>query len=97
LKNLARTCAKAKTAFYTHQAQRIAGFAVSRYWHRSNLMNYICKAALVETLGVSTRTLENWIASLGFPAPLHVQGSRLAFFKLSAVEAWFASQLEGQE
>lgn len=60
-------------------------------------MDYICKAALVETLGISTRTLENWISSLGFPAPLHVQGSRLAFFKLSAVETWFASQLEGQE
>lgn len=60
-------------------------------------MDYICKAALVENLGISTRTLENWIATLGFPAPLHVHGSRLAFFKLSAVQAWFESQLEGQE
>lgn len=60
-------------------------------------MDIISKAALVETLGISNRTLENWISGLGFPAPLHVQGSRLAFFKLSAVEAWFASQLERQE
>lgn len=60
-------------------------------------MDYICKATLVETLGISTRTLENWIATLGFPAPLHVHGSRLAFFKLSAVDAWFEAQLESQE
>lgn len=60
-------------------------------------MDYICKANLVETLGISTRTLENWIASLDFPAPLHVNGSRLAFFKLSAVQAWFENQMEGQQ
>lgn len=59
-------------------------------------MDYICKAALVESLGISTRTLENWISSLGFPPPLHVHGSRLAFFKLSAVRAWFDAQLEDQ-
>lgn len=59
-------------------------------------MEYICKAALVERLGVSTRTLENWIASRGFPSPMHVNGSRLAYFKLSAVDAWLASQLEGK-
>lgn len=58
-------------------------------------MNYIHKAALVKSLGVSSRTLENWIASRGFPAPLHLKGSRLAFFKISAVEAWFESQAEG--
>lgn len=58
-------------------------------------MDYICKAALVERLGISTRTLETWIATQGFPGPLHVPGSRLAFFKLSAVEAWFERQLEG--
>lgn len=60
-------------------------------------MTFLSKAALVEALGISTRTLENWISSRGFPAPMHVHGSRLAFFKLSAVEAWFESQLEGQE
>jgi predicted DNA-binding transcriptional regulator AlpA len=59
-------------------------------------MDYICKAALVESLGISTRTLENWIANQSFPAPLHVPGSRLAFFKLSAVAAWFETQLENQ-
>ena len=59
-------------------------------------MDYICKAALVERLGISTRTLENWIATLGFPAPLHVQGSRLAFFKLSDIQAWLDAQLGGE-
>jgi len=60
-------------------------------------MNYIHKAALVKSLGVSSRTLENWIASRGFPAPLHLKGSRLAFFKLSEVEAWFESQSGGKQ
>ena len=60
-------------------------------------MNYIYKAALVESLGISTRTLESWIAARGFPAPLMVNGSRLAFFKLSAVDAWFEAQLERQQ
>lgn len=58
-------------------------------------MKFIYKSALVDMLGISTRTLENWIATRGFPAPLHVSGSRLAFFKVSAVEAWLEEQLEG--
>lgn len=58
-------------------------------------MNYIFKAALVQKLGISTRTLENWISSRGFPAPLHIKGSRLSFFKLAEVEAWLEEQLEG--
>lgn len=61
------------------------------------LMHYIYKTALVERLGISTRTLENWIVSRGFPAPLHINGSRIAFFKLSAVEAWFEDQLGGRQ
>lgn len=52
-------------------------------------MDDIYKATLVERLGIYTRTLEVWIATLSFPAPPHVHGSRLSFFKLSAVQAWF--------
>jgi predicted DNA-binding transcriptional regulator AlpA len=57
-------------------------------------MDYICKSALVERLGISPRTLENWIATHGFPPPLHVHGSRLAFFRLSAIQTWFEQELE---
>lgn len=59
-------------------------------------MNYIFKARLVQTLGVSARTLENWIATRGFPAPLHIRGSRLSYFKVAAVQAWLEEQLEGK-
>lgn len=59
-------------------------------------MDYMSKSALVKRLGISPRTLENWVSTKGFPRPLHVHGSRLAFFKLSAVQAWFETELEGQ-
>lgn len=62
----------------------------------SDSMDYMSKSALVKRLGISPRTLENWISARGFPRPLHVHGSRLAFFKLSAVQAWFEAELEGQ-
>lgn len=55
---------------------------------------FIFKSALVEALGVSTRTLDNWIAQRGFPAPRHISGSRLSFFRVADVEAWMESQLE---
>lgn len=60
-------------------------------------MNYIFKAALIQKLGISTRTLENWISDRGFPAPLHIKGSRLSFFKLADVEAWLEHQLGGEQ
>jgi predicted DNA-binding transcriptional regulator AlpA len=56
--------------------------------------NFINKAALVESLGISIRTLENWVAYRGFPSPRHVCGSRLAFFKVTDVEAWMEQMLE---
>ncbi len=59
---------------------------------------FIPKSELVNTLGISTRTLENWIAQRAFPAPLHLAGSRLSFFDMVAVQAWLERELnsEGQ-
>ena len=59
---------------------------------------FIPKSALVEALGISTRTLENWIAQRAFPAPRHLAGSRLSFFCVAEVEAWLERELseEGQ-
>lgn len=54
---------------------------------------FIPKSALVEALGVSTRTLENWIAQRAFPAPRHLAGSRLSFFDVAEVEAWLEREL----
>ena len=56
--------------------------------------NYIHKAALVEALGVSTRTLENWCAHRDFPKARRLAGSRLAFFRVADVEAWLDLALE---
>lgn len=56
--------------------------------------NYISKSALAEALGISLRTLENWVTQRGFPAPRHIAGSRLAFFKVADVEAWMEHALE---
>lgn len=55
---------------------------------------FIYKTALVETLGISTRTLENWIAHRGFPRPRHILGSRLSFFNLAEVEDWMEDALK---
>ena len=55
---------------------------------------FIFKAALAKTLGISLRTLENWVAHRGFPAPRHISGSRLSFFKVTEVEAWLVRKLE---
>ncbi|MCO5119742.1 MAG: helix-turn-helix domain-containing protein [Burkholderiaceae bacterium] len=58
---------------------------------------FIPKSALVEALGISTRTLENWIAQRGFPAPRHISGSRLVFFHVADVEAWLEDELGAGE
>lgn len=55
---------------------------------------FIFKSALAETLGVSTRTIELWVAQRGFPAPRHVTGSRLSYFKVADVEAWLERELD---
>lgn len=54
---------------------------------------FIPKSELVDTLGISTRTLENWIAQRAFPAPRHLAGSRLSFFDVAEVEAWLEREL----
>lgn len=58
---------------------------------------FIFKSALAETLGVSVRTIELWVAQRGFPAPRHISGSRLSFFKVSDVEAWLERELEAED
>lgn len=58
---------------------------------------YIYKTALAEALGVSTRTLENWVAQRGFPAPRHINGSRLSFFRVADVEVWMECQLKQED
>lgn len=58
---------------------------------------FIFKTALAEALGVSTRTLENWVTQRGFPAPRHISGSRLSYFRVTDVEAWMEQQLEQEE
>ena len=58
---------------------------------------FIYKTALAEALGVSVRTLENWVAHRAFPAPRHLTGSRLAFFKVEDVEAWMEKALALEE
>jgi len=58
---------------------------------------FIFKTALAEALGISTRTLENWVAQRGFPKPRHISGSRLCFFRVAEVEAWMERQLEQED
>jgi excisionase family DNA binding protein len=57
------------------------------------MKNFTCKSALADTLGVSVRTLETWVTHRGFPAPRHLYGSRLAYFKVDEVEAWMEQEL----
>lgn len=56
--------------------------------------NHIQKSAMAAFLGISERTLENWVANRGFPAPRHIVGSHIAFFKVTEVEAWLVRELE---
>ena len=58
---------------------------------------FIHKSALVEALGISERTLENWIAHRNFPSPQKIFGSRISFFSVADVESWLEVNLEGGE
>jgi len=58
--------------------------------------NFIHKSALADTLGISTRTLENWCVHRDFPKALRVPGSRLVFFRVSEVDAWLQRTLEAE-
>jgi predicted DNA-binding transcriptional regulator AlpA len=57
---------------------------------------FIPKAALVESLGVSTRTLENWCSKRDFPSARRLAGSRLVFFCIAEVEAWLEAALDAE-
>jgi len=59
--------------------------------------NYIHKSALVDALGISTRTLENWCAHRAFPKARRLTGSRLVFFCVAEVEAWLEQALEADD
>ena len=56
--------------------------------------NFIYKSALVEALGISTRTLENWCVHRDFPKARRLPGSRLVFFCIAEVNAWLERTLE---
>ena len=58
--------------------------------------NFIRKSALVESLGISSRTLENWCLHRDFPKARRPPGSRLAFFSIAEVDAWLARVLEAE-
>jgi len=58
--------------------------------------NFIHKSTLVETLGISTRTLENWCVHRDFPKARRVPGSRLVFFCVAEVDAWLERTLEAE-
>ena len=61
-----------------------------------NMENFINKSALVETLGISTRTLENWCVHRDFPKARRLPGSRLVFFCIAEVDAWLDRTLEAE-
>jgi predicted DNA-binding transcriptional regulator AlpA len=56
--------------------------------------NFINKSALVDALGISTRTLENWCVHRNFPKARRLSGSRLVFFCIAEVDAWLELALE---
>jgi predicted DNA-binding transcriptional regulator AlpA len=58
--------------------------------------NFIHKSALVETLGISIRTLENWCVQRDFPKARRLPGSRLVFFCVAEVDAWLERTLEAE-
>ena len=58
--------------------------------------NFINKTALADVLGVSLRTIELWVTRRGFPAPRHINGSRLSFFRVAEVEAWLERELNAE-
>ena len=61
-----------------------------------NMENFINNSALVETLGISTRTLENWCVHRDFPKARRLPGSRLVFFCIAEVDAWLDRTLEAE-
>ncbi len=58
--------------------------------------NFIQKSALAETLGISSRTLENWCILRNFPKARRLPGSRLVFFCIAEVDAWMELTLKAE-
>jgi predicted DNA-binding transcriptional regulator AlpA len=58
--------------------------------------NFINKTALVEALGISNRTLENWCVHRDFPRARRLPGSRLVFYSIAEVDAWLERTLEAE-
>lgn len=95
----ARRCAKAKSGSYTkgaRQRRRAPVRPAAVKTAQTIMENFIHKSALVETLGISTRTLENWCVHRDFPKARRVPGSRLVFFRVADVHAWLERTLEAE-
>ncbi len=96
---IARSCAKAKSGGYTkgarqHRRAPVRPAAVTTA--QTIMENFIHKSVLVKTLGISTRTLENWCVHRDFPEALRVPGSRLVFFCVAEVDAWLERTLKAE-
>lgn len=48
-------------------------------------LGYIPAAKLADELGVSLRTITNWIANEVLPPPIHIRGRR--YFKIADIQA----------
>lgn len=55
---------------------------------------FIPKSALVDALGISSRTLETWCVHRNFPKARRLPGSRLVFYCISEVDSWLEQALE---
>ena len=52
----------------------------------------LTKGDVTRIVGISPRTLENWVAAGKFPRPLRLNGQRLARFRPEDVQAWIDVQ-----
>jgi hypothetical protein len=55
-----------------------------------SILGFIPAAKLADELGVSLRTITNWIASEVLPPPIHIRGRR--YFKITEIQSWLSSQ-----
>lgn len=93
----ARSCAKDKNSRYTkgaRQQRRAPARPAAVTTAQTSMENFIHKSALVDALGISTRTLENWCVHREFPKARRLPGSRLVFFCIAEVDAWLERTLE---
>jgi predicted DNA-binding transcriptional regulator AlpA len=57
---------------------------------QTSTLGYVPAAKLAGELGVSLRTITNWIANEVLPQPIHIRGRR--YFKIAEIQAWLSSQ-----